>query len=122
MEPTAAPVSSEVSAKSYPRHTQAHPNGGLILLDEGNIMGSALKDIFGKLAKKMAKGQFGDLLKSPAPAYIHYHRTYLESCSIDMSYASLHLNKAAACEDPVERMKWVIACYVAGNHINVSQL
>lgn len=49
-------MKSEESGKTYPRHPSCHATGGLILHDEGNIMGSALKDILGKVAKKMAKG------------------------------------------------------------------
>ena len=54
----AGPLSmkSEESGKTYSRHPKCHATGGLILHDEGNIMGSAIKDILGKVAKKMAKG------------------------------------------------------------------
>ena len=32
-------VPTEPAGKHYPRHEHAHANGGLILHDEGNIMG-----------------------------------------------------------------------------------
>ena len=30
------------------------------------------------------------------------------------------LTKAAECSDPIERLKWVAAYYIAGNHISPS--
>jgi len=68
----------------------------------------------------MAKLEFVNLLKTPAPAYMHYPRTYLESAAIDCSFASTFLSKAAETTDPVERMKNIVCFYIAGNHINVS--
>lgn len=50
----------------------------MCLIDEGNIVMTAFKDTVGKIAMKIAKAQFSDLLKTPAPAYVHYPRTYLE--------------------------------------------
>ena len=60
------------------RHKLAHPKGGINLYDEGNIVKVAFKEMATKIAKKIAKGQISDLLKTPAPAYMHYPRTYLE--------------------------------------------
>lgn len=60
------------------------------------------------------------MLKTPAPAYMHYPRTYLESSAVDLSLAPLYFKKAAEATDPIERLKWVVSTYIGGNHINVS--
>jgi hypothetical protein len=96
------------------RHKLAHPKGGIYLYDEGNVCMSAFKEFVGKIAKKIVKVQLGDLLRTPAPAYIHYPRTYLEAACIDLSYSSVYLTKAAKCSSPIERMKNVLCMYVAG--------
>jgi hypothetical protein len=53
------------------RHKLAHPKGGLAMLDEGGIIPGAIKDMFAKVTSKIVKGDFSDILKTPAPAYIH---------------------------------------------------
>ena len=62
------------------------------------------------------------MLKTPAPAYMHYPRTYLEGSAVDLSLAPKYFKKAAECIDPVERLKWVVSTYIGGHHINVSQM
>lgn len=81
--------------QTFPRHPMAHPNGGMTMTDESNLVSKAVKDILGQVAKKMAKGQFGDLLKTPSPAYMHYPRTYLEGNAADLNLCSVFLSKAA---------------------------
>lgn len=73
-----------------------------------------------KVASKMAKGEFGDLLKTPAPAFIHADRTYVEGAAADLAWSSKYLTKAAETSDPIERLKLVITSYLAGNHITPS--
>lgn len=68
----------------------------------------------------MAKGEFGDLLKTPAPAFIHADRTYVEGAAADLAWSSKYLTKAAETSDPIERLKLVITSYLAGNHITPS--
>jgi len=68
------------------------------------------------------KAEFSDLLKTPAPAVMHFPRTYLEAAAIDISLAPLYFKKAAEVTDPVERLKYVVAAYIGGSHINISQL
>lgn len=90
------------------------------MLDEGNIIPKAFKEILSKIGSKLIKGQFGDMLKTPAPAYMHYPRTYLESSAVDLSLAPRYFKNAANSTNPVERLKWVVATYIGGSHINVS--
>jgi len=104
------------------RHKLAHPKGGMNLTDEGNVVKTAFKDMAGKLAKKIARGQISDLLKTPAPAYIHYPRTYLEGACMDLSYSQKYLTLAARTDNPIERMKNVICMYVGGQHINPAEM
>jgi hypothetical protein len=104
------------------RHKLAHPKGGMSLLDEGNVVKTVVKDMAGKIAKKIAKGELSDILKTPAPAYIHYPRTYLEGACMDLSYSSKYLTAAARTDNPIERMKNVICMYVGGQHINPAEM
>ncbi|CDW73094.1 UNKNOWN [Stylonychia lemnae] len=106
----------------FPRHRLAHKNGGIVLIDEGNVIPQAFKELLSKIGKKILKGEFSDLLKTPAPAYMHYPRTYLQGSAKDLSLAPLYFKKAAEATDPIERLKWVVATYIGGHHINVSQM
>lgn len=100
------------------RHKLANPRGGIHLLDEGGIVPGAVKDIVGKITNKIIKGDFSDILKTPAPAYVHVERTYVEGAASDLIWCSKYLTKAAKCSDPIERLKLVIVSYLAGNHIS----
>ena len=84
-----------------------------MLKDEGNIIPQAFKEILSKLGKKIVKGEFQDLLKNPAPAYVHSPLTYLESAANDVSYCSPLLKLAADTHDPIERMKYCVANYIS---------
>ena len=110
------------SDQEFSRHPLAHANGGLQLVDEGNIIPQAFKDVLSKIALKFTKGEFQNLLKTPGPAYMHYPRTYLEGAAVDLSLAATYLTKAAETTDPVERLKNVLCSYIGGMHINVSQI
>lgn len=43
----------------------------MILLDEGNVIPKAIRDIAGKVTEMVTHGEFGNLLRIPAPSYIH---------------------------------------------------
>ena len=60
------------------------------------------------------------MLQTSAPVYIHFPRTYLESACIDLSYCSKYMTKAAEIDDPVERLKLIVAMYVGGHYINAA--
>jgi hypothetical protein len=77
-----------------------------------------VKDFIGKVANKIIKAQLSDILKTSAPAYIHYPKTYLEGAAGDVSYASKFLTKAAKTCDPILRLKYIICMYVGGSYIN----
>lgn len=102
------------------RHKQAHPKGGLNLLDQDGIVPGAIKDTVAKITNKLIKGDFGDILKTPAPAYVHVERTYVEMAAADLIWSSRFLTAAAETADPIERLKLVTTSYLAGNHISPS--
>jgi hypothetical protein len=108
--------------KELLRHRLAHPKGGINLYDEGNVVVTAFKDFMGKIAKKLVKAQLGDLLRTPAPAYVHYPRTYLEGACMDLSYSGRYLTAAAHTADPIERLKNIICMYIGGQHLNPAQM
>ena len=100
------------------RHKLAAAKGGLAIKDEGGIVPGAIKDIAARITNKIAKGDFSDILKTPAPAYVHVERTYVEGAAADLIWSSKYLTKAAETNDPIERLKLVITSYLAGNHIS----
>ena len=92
----------------------AHPKGGMQLHDEGNVINHAVKDILGKVANKLMKVEFSDILKMSSPAYIHCPNTYLDCAAMDVKNYSSYLNIAAQTKDPIERLKLITAMYVGG--------
>ena len=100
------------------RHSLAHDKGGMRLHDEGNVIPGAVKDFFAKVANKIIKAQVSDILKTAAPAYVHYPRTYLECAAQDLLYSSKFLTLAAETSDSIERLKYIICMYVGGTHVN----
>lgn len=77
------------------RHKLAHPKGGIQMLDEGGVIPGCVKDLAGRITNKLMKGDFGDVLKTPAPAYMHVERTYVEGAAADVIWSSKYLTKAA---------------------------
>lgn len=100
-----------------PRHPFANPKGGMSLQDEGNVIPAAFKDFMGKIANKIVKGQFTDLLKIASPSFMHCPITFVESASYDLLYCSRFLTPAAETDDPFERLKLIICMYAGGTHI-----
>lgn len=90
------------------------------MADEGGIIPGAVKDMTSKIANKLIKGDFTDILRTPAPAFIHVERTYVEGAAADLIWSSKYLTRAAQTSDPIERLRLVITSYLAGNHISPS--
>ena len=74
--------------------------------------------MLGKVANKLIKVQFSDILKMSAPAFIHSPNSYLECAAMDMRNAATYLNRAAETRDPIERLKLITAMYIGGQHIS----
>ena len=51
---------------------------------------------------------------------MHCPQTYLDNAAKDLSLVPTFLRRAALEQDPVERMKLVIANYIGTQHINVT--
>jgi Oxysterol-binding protein len=98
----------------------AHPKGGIQMLDEGGVIPMAVKELMSRVSAKMMKGDFSDILKTPAPAYMHVDRTYVEGAAADLIWSSNYLTRAAKTQDPIERLRLVITSYLAGNHVTPS--
>jgi len=111
-------------SKKYPRHQKAHTQGGVYLKDEEGT-GVNPRDVLLNLVKsvgsKLKEGKILDLLKISRPALISAPRTYLECIAGDF-LATKFLDKAAATDDPVLRLKHIIAFTVSGLHRNIVAL
>ena len=81
---------------------------------------AAVKELMIRVTAKIINADFSDILKTPAPAYVHVERTYVEGAAADLKWSSKYLTKAAETKDPIERLKLVITSYLAGNHISPS--
>jgi len=107
-------------ATQYPRHPKAHVQGGILLKEEEGS-GVNTRDVLLNLIKsvggKLKEGKILDLLKISRPAIISYPKTYLECIAGDFVYTEF-LNKAAEAKDPIERLKYTAAFYIAGLHAN----
>jgi hypothetical protein len=108
------------SSKKYPRHGKAYAQGGIFLKEEeGSTVN--VRDVFLGIMKsvgsKLKDGKLLDLLKISRPAIISYPRTYLECIAIDFIHTKF-LDKAAAAQDPVQRLKYVVAFFMAAFHRN----
>jgi hypothetical protein len=94
----------------------------MVLLDEDNISTKVFKETLSRLGNKIIKGEFHDLLKQPAPAYLHAPSTYLQSAANDVSHCHNFYQKAAEETDPVERLKYVVTGYIGAQHVTVSKV
>ena len=90
------------------------------MIDEGDIIPNATKDILSKVASKLIKVQFSDILKLSAPAFVHCPRTYLECAAMDLLHCSRFMTRAALTSDPITRLKLVTCMYVGGHHLSPS--
>lgn len=110
--------------KAYTRHTKAHTQGGVLLKDEEgmavnrtDVLLNLLKSVGGKLKE----GKILDLLKISRPALLSAPKTYLECIAGDLFHTNF-LDRAAATDDPVLRLKNVIAFTMAGLCRNIAEL
>jgi hypothetical protein len=112
------------NSKKYARHGKAYAQGGVFLKEEegSNVnVRDVLLGILKSVGSKLKEGKLLDLLKISRPAIISYPRTYLECIAIDFINTKL-LDKAAETQDPVERLKSVVAFFMAGFHRNPTEM
>jgi hypothetical protein len=106
--------------KKYPRHEKCHTQGGVFLKDEeGTSVNKTdiLLNLLKSVGSKLKEGKILDLLKISRPAILSAPKTYLECIANDFANTKF-LERAAATEDPVLRLKLVVAFTVAGLHRN----
>jgi len=111
-------------SKTYTRHTKAHTQGGVLLKDEegtGVNKRDVLLNLLKSVGSKLKEGKILDLLKISRPALLSAPRTYLECIAGDLCHTKF-LDKAAATEDPVTRLKNVVAFTIAGLSRNITEL
>jgi len=108
----------------YPRHEKCYTTGGVHLKDDPDSTVSVRAvglNLIKSFGSKLKEGKVFDLLKVSRPAIVSYPRTYLECVANDLVYTNL-LDQAAAAEDPVKRMKYLVAFFVAGLHRNACEM
>lgn len=110
--------------KAYTRHTKAHVQGGVLLKDDeasavnkSDVMLGLLKSV----GSKLKEGKIMDLLKISRPALLSAPKTYLQCVAGDLFHTKF-LDKAAATEDPILRLKNVIAFTMSGLCRNITEL
>lgn len=57
--------------------------------DNEHVISRAIKEIAGKVAKRIATGQVANLQRIPVPAYVHHIYSHLGACKNDQTYANL---------------------------------
>ena len=92
------------------------------MVDKGGLLMAGMKEVFKKVGSKVMKGEFTDLMKTPCPSYMHHNETLLDLVMGDFSFSRKYLKDAAKETDPFERIKHVIAFFVAPNHINPTKV
>ena len=107
----------EIKDTFYKLHPMAQDDGGLGMVDSENKIPQALKDLMSKIAERTMKGQLSTLISIPMPAYIHLDMTHLNLQQNDCMFSNF-LTQAASMQDPVERMKKLVAFCVAGLFVN----
>jgi len=108
----------------YPRHEKCYSTGGVHLKDDPDStvsIRSVVLNLVKSFGSKLKEGKVFDLLKVSRPAIVSYPRTYLECVAHDLVYTEL-LDQAAATEDPVKRMKYIVAFFIAGLHRNACEM
>ena len=97
-------------------HPDASADGGVLCTDETVMerQKSAVVDIMKSLGKKLLTGKF-DLLKISLPVKIFEARSYLQKLCDPLAFPRI-MNRAVTASSPEERLKWVVAYFVAGYH------
>lgn len=97
-------------------HPDASPDGGILCTDKEVMerQKSAVVDIMKSLGKKLITGKF-DLLKISLPVKIFEPRSYLQKLCDPLAFPDI-IQNAVGATSAEERLKWVVAYFVAGYH------
>ena len=98
----------------------AHDDGGMACKDLSLLekQRSAILDIMKTFSKNLLTGHF-DLLKISFPVKLFEPRSYLQKLADPFVHAHFLSSAAATTNDPILRMKYVIAFNVAGAHLSM---
>jgi len=110
--------------KTYTRHPKAHVQGGVLLKDDEDVAVNkrdVMLNVLKSVGSKLKEGKIMDLLKISRPALLSAPKTYLECIAGDLFHTKF-LNKAAATEDPLLRLKYVVAFTMSGLCKNIPEL
>lgn len=100
---------------------EVHPKEGLLYRDSETIARQrrAIVQLIKSLGSSILRGR--SLMNISMPVSIFSKSTMLQRSAIDFTYAPIYMEKVYATDDPLEKMKYVVAFYVAGLHLNLSQ-
>ncbi|MES1910189.1 MAG: hypothetical protein MHM6MM_002834 [Cercozoa sp. M6MM] len=98
-----------------------HEGGGILFGDTELI--KRQKNVLGHLLKSMGRNLLSgkSLVNVSLPVRVFESRSFLQRLSDVWSFLPIFLPKAAATEDPVERMKWVVTFLFSGLHLGFRQ-
>eukprot|EP01133_Synstelium_polycarpum_P002256 gene2256-2556_t len=94
-----------------------HPNGGWKFVDEGEL--KKQRGVCWELVKSVGNSiiEGKELTNTTLPIQLFEARSFLEKLTDTWCYAPCYLPKAAACTNPVERMKNIVAFTISGLHM-----
>jgi hypothetical protein len=100
---------------------EVHEKEGLLYRDSETIskQRKAILQLIKTLGSNILRGK--SLMNISMPVTIFDKATMLQRAAIDFTYAPIYMKKVYETEDPVDKMKYVVAFYVAGLHLNLSQ-
>eukprot|EP00826_Nyctotherus_ovalis_P048672 TRINITY_DN5757_c0_g1_i14.p1 TRINITY_DN5757_c0_g1~~TRINITY_DN5757_c0_g1_i14.p1 ORF type:complete len:418 (+),score=154.50 TRINITY_DN5757_c0_g1_i14:73-1326(+) len=100
---------------------EVHPKEGLLYRDSETIsrQRKAILQLIKTLGSNILRGK--SLMNISMPVSIFDKATMLQRAAIDFTYAPIYMEKIYETEDPVDKMKYAVAFYVAGLHLNLSQ-
>ncbi len=100
---------------------EVDPKQGLIYKDVEAIskQRKAIFQLLKNLGSNILHGK--SLMNISMPVGIFDKSTLLQRSAGDFIYAPIYAEKMYATDDPIEKMKYAVAFYVAGLHLNLSQ-
>ncbi|KAL6062324.1 Oxysterol-binding protein 4 [Balamuthia mandrillaris] len=115
-----APRGKELQDLIFQKNAR-HPAGGLKWTDEEDLrrQRGVAWDVVKQIGSNIIEGK--DLVSVSLPVYLFEPRSFLERLCDGFSFAPTYLTKAAATTDPLERLKNVIAFFIAGTHLTATQ-
>ena len=114
--------------KNDPKHQvysdmgyEIHPKEGLVYRDADTIakQRKAVLQLIKTLGSNILQGK--SLMNISMPVSIFDKCTVLQRAASNFTYTPIYLEKVYKTDDVMEKMKYVVACYIAGLHLNLTQ-